>query len=282
MNGSEEQGVASRSGALRASRIEAPEQPRFGSAATEDLLTGGRTLRRAFLQTPLRFAGRDTVLIRLGEREPSIILLRNGFAYKSCVLADGRRAILDLLVPGDIIGLDHIVLATPIEEVTAVNRVGYHALEPATVRALMADRRAALSVFALLAEARWRSDRLAAMIGRLDAQARLAAFLLGIHDRLRRRGLINQLSFNLPLTQEQIADHLGLTLVHVNRTLRRMREEHLVLIDRQVVIIMDLEGLRRLVRGLPETAEMPEPVMPPDMAGNDDILQLRKTTRGDG
>jgi CRP-like cAMP-binding protein len=267
MNGSEEQGVESRSGALRASRIEAPEQPRFGSAATEDLLTGGRTLRRAFLQTPLRFAGRDTVLIRLGEREPPIILLRNGFA---------------LLVPGDIIGLDHIVLATPIEEVTAVNRVGYHALEPATVRALMADRCAALSVFALLAEARWRSDRLAAMIGRLDAQARLAAFLLGIHDRLRRRGLINQLSFNLPLTQEQIADHLGLTLVHVNRTLRRMREEHLVLIDRQVVIIMDLEGLRRLVRGLPETAEMPEPVMPPDMAGNDDILQLRKITRGDG
>jgi hypothetical protein len=192
MNGSEEQGVESRNAALRASRIEAPEQPRFADAATEDLLTGGRTLRRAFLQTPLRFAGRDTALIRLDEREPPVVLLRNGFAYKSCALADGRRAILDLLVPGDIIGLDHIILASPNEEVTAVNRIAYHAMEPAEMRALMADRCAALRIVALLAEARCRSDRLAAMIGRLDAQARLAAFLLGIHDRLRQRGLTNQ------------------------------------------------------------------------------------------
>jgi CRP/FNR family transcriptional regulator, anaerobic regulatory protein len=267
---------------LRASRIEAPEQPRFADAATEDLLTGGRTLRRAFLQTPLRFAGRDTALIRLDEREPPVVLLRNGFAYKSCALADGRRAILDLLVPGDIIGLDHIILASPNEEVTAVNRIAYHAMEPAEMRALMADRCAALRIVALLAEARCRSDRLAAMIGRLDAQARLAAFLLGIHDRLRQRGLTNHLTFNLPLTQEQIADHLGLTLVHVNRTLRRMREERLVLVDRQLVIIRDLDGLRGLARGLPQPAEMPEPVMPPDTAGNDDILQLRKITRSDG
>jgi CRP/FNR family transcriptional regulator, anaerobic regulatory protein len=85
-----------------------------------------------------------------------------------------------------------------------------------------------------------------------------------IHDRLRRRGLTSDLSFNLHLTQEQLADHRGLTLVHVNRTLRRMREDRLVIVDRQVVIIMDLEGLRELVRGLPLPTDMPEPVMPPD------------------
>jgi hypothetical protein len=70
--------------------------------------------------------------------------------------------------------------------------------------------------------------------------------------------------------------------VHVNRTLRRMREERLVLVDRQLVIIRDLDGLRGLARDLPQPAEMPEPVMPPDTAGNDDILQLRKITRSDG
>src|SRR5262249_23226754 len=145
------------------------------------------------------------------------IMLRSGFAFRCWGLADGRRAILDVLVPGDIVGLDHIVLASPIAEITAANRVGYNALEPARLRALMADRCVALSVMALLAEARWRSDRLAAMIGRLDAEARLAALILSIYDRLRRRGLTNHLSYNLPLTQEQIADHLGLTLVHVNR-----------------------------------------------------------------
>src|SRR5262249_52418417 len=151
--------------------------------------------------------------------------------------------ILDVLVPGDVAGLDHAVLAHPINEITAANRVTYTTLDPARLRALMADRCVALSVMAQIAEVRWRSDRLSAMIGRLDAEARIAALILNIHDRLRRRGLTNHLSFNLPLTQEQIADHLGLTLVHVNRTLRRMREERLLLVDRQVVMIMDQESL---------------------------------------
>jgi len=237
------------------------ERVRLAAASVEDLLTGGRTLRRAFLETPIRYAAREATLVRVGEREAPVILLRNGFAYRSWVLTDGRRAILDVLVAGDIGGLDQIVLASPIAEITAAARVGYHALEPAQLRALMADRCVALSVLAVIAEARWRSDRLSAMVGRLDAEARLAALILGIHDRLRRRGLTNSLSFNLPLTQEQIADHLGLTLVHVNRTLRRMREERLVLVDRQVVIIMNLDGLRELVRGLPQPAEIPETAM---------------------
>ena len=81
---------------------------------------------------------------------------------------------------------------------------------------------------------------------------------------LRRRGLTDRLSFNLPLTQEQIADHLGLTLVHVNRTLRRLREERLVLVERQVVTILDLEGLRELARGVPHAAEALDPVIPLD------------------
>ena len=83
--------------------------------------------------------------------------------------------------------------------------------------------------------------------------------LLDIYERLRRRELINRPSFNLPFTQEQIADHRGLTLVHVNRTLRRLREEHLVLVDRQVVVITDLDRLRVLVRSSCPAVDLPEP-----------------------
>lgn len=228
--------------------------PRFAPEITEDLLTGSRALRRALREAPTGFATSNATLVRLDQRNAPVILIRGGFAYRSSVLDDGKRAILDVLVPGDIVGLDHVLLARPASEIIAANRVTYNELDPARLRTLMADPCIALSVMALLAEARWRSDRLSATIGRLDAEARLAALVLSIHDRLRGRGLINHLSFNLPLTQEQIADHLGLTLVHVNRTLRRMREERLVLMDRQVVMIMNLEGLRTLTRGLPETA----------------------------
>ena len=96
------------------------------------------------------------------------------------------------------------------------------------------------------------------MLGRLDASAKMAAFILNIYQRLQRRGLINGVSYNLPLIQEQIADHLGLTIVHVNRTLRRLREQRLAIVDRGVVIIMDYDGLHDLVRGSPERASVPD------------------------
>ena len=49
-------------------------------------------------------------LIRPGDPEPSVILMRSGFAFRSCRLGDGRRAILNIVTPSDFIGLDHIVL----------------------------------------------------------------------------------------------------------------------------------------------------------------------------
>jgi CRP-like cAMP-binding protein len=221
------------------------------------LLLGGYRLRAAFMQTPIRFAGRDTPILRAGRPEPVAILIRSGFAYHACALPDGRRAILHTLVSGDYAGLHNIVLARTTENVYAANRVGYHVLGAATLRELLTDPCLSMYLLAQIAETRWRADRLAASIGRLDAHARICVLLLDIHDRLRHRELITRPTFNVPLTQEQIADHLGLTLVHVNRTLRRLRKEKIVLVDRQVVIIQDIERMRELAQGLPEPAEMP-------------------------
>jgi len=245
----------------------AQERPRFAAAAIEDLLLGARRLRADFLETTQRFAGRDAILLRAGASEPAAILIRSGFAYHFCTMSDGRRAILRVILPGDYAGLHNIVLARGMEEVVAANRVGYHMLDAAALRGLFADPCVSTFMLAQISEARWRADRLAASIGRLDAHARLCVLLLDIHDRLRHHGLINRVTFNLPLTQEQLADHLGLTLVHVNRTLRRLREEKIVLVDRQVVIIQDIERLRELAQGLPQAAEMPEVPAVPERAG---------------
>jgi hypothetical protein len=59
--------------------LEMPERPRYAAAVMEDLLTGSRLLRRAFLQTPIRFAGRDAPLIRADDPDPPVILIRSGF-----------------------------------------------------------------------------------------------------------------------------------------------------------------------------------------------------------
>ena len=245
------------------SPTESVERPRFAGAASEDLLLGGHRLRAAFMQTPVRHVGRDTPLLRAGASESAAILIRSGFAYRSCVMPEGRRAILRILVSGDYAGLHNIVLARAMEDLYAANRVGHHVLGAATLRELLNDPCVSMFLLAQLAEAHSRADRLAASIGRLDAHARICVLLLDIHDRLRHRGLINRTTFNLPLTQEQLADHLGLTLVHVNRTLRRLREEKIVLVDRQVIIIQDIERLRELAQGLPQPAELPEaPTLP--------------------
>jgi CRP/FNR family transcriptional regulator, anaerobic regulatory protein len=236
--------------------IEPPERPRYAAAAAEDLRTGGRRLREAFTQTPQRFAQRDAPLIAASEADAGAVLIRSGVAYRACILADGRRAILDILLPGDMFGIDLVVLAVPGDDLRAARRVGYHVLGAAALRALMRDASVATRMMAILAEARLRAERLAAAIGRLDASARLSVLLLDLHDRLRRSGLIGQASYELPLTQEQVADHLGLTLVHVNRTLRRLREQKIALLGRQVVTIIDIERLRQCARGLPEPPEM--------------------------
>jgi len=237
--------------------LEPTARPRYAAAVTEDLLTGRRRLRYAFLLQPVRTRRARHHLVRSHDFNPTIRLIHNGFVLRSCGLADGRRAILHILTRGYFVGLDHVVLHRPIDDITAAtNRVGYCALPASHLRELMKDDPAInLQVLALLAEMRWRSDRLAAALARLDAAARLCVMLLDVFERLRRNELISGMTFNLPLTQEQMADHLGLTLVQVNRTLRRLREEGIAIVDRQLVIIRDLDRLREFAQGLPEAAE---------------------------
>jgi len=227
-----------------------------------DLLEGGRYLRRVFLDRPDRVAFRDMPLIENDRHELGVVLIRSGFAFRSFALAEGRRAILDILIAGDIVGLDRAVMRHPVDDVAAASRVQYHVLSVSEIRELMANHRVALWICALLAETSWRISRMAISISRLDAQARVSLFLLDIYDRLRRRRLVNgEATFNLPLTQEQIADHLGLTQVHLNRTLRRLRQEGLALVDRHLVSILDIDRLRELVKDFPQQYELPEPLV---------------------
>jgi CRP-like cAMP-binding protein len=238
---------------------EAPRAaPLYAPAVTEDLLAGTQVLRRAFLEGPALSSQRDDVVLRADEPDPPALLIHRGIAYRSLALPDGRRSIVDLLLPADIVGLDHAVMGPPSHDVIAAATLGYRLLKAARVRELLRDPRVALRALALSAEARWRADRHLTAITRLDARGRLAAMILGAYERLRRQELISRATFNLSLTQDQIADHLGITMVHVSRTLRRLREEKIVIVDRQVVIILDLDGLRHAAAGVP-SREMTEP-----------------------
>ena len=217
--------------------------------AAEDVLSGSRLLRRAFLEAPQRTVDRDTIILSTEMRDPPVLLLKRGLAYTSTALANGRRAIVDTFMAGDIIGIEHAVAARTTFELTAADAVTYCLLKPAKLRELMTNQQIALSVVALMATQHRRREQHIVALTRLDARGRIATFLLEIYDRLRQHQLVMRPTFTLPLTQERIGDHLGLTMVHVSRTLRRLRAERLALVDRQVVIIRDLAGLRRVATG---------------------------------
>lgn len=158
-------------------------------------------------------------LAREGRPVGGARLILSGFAARTAIFADGRRQFLSFLLPGDLLGLCHQSAPLATSTVPAITPVTTCALPPtgsATLDAAYAVS-GALDEAYLLRQIR--------RLGRLSAQARIADFLLEMHERLALAGLADQGGFELPFTQEVLADALGLTSVHINRMMQLLRRE---------------------------------------------------------
>jgi len=169
-------------------------------------------------------------LVEAGKLPRHVYQLRTGLAYQSCFFPDGRRAIVDIFAPGNVVGLETILSVRINGTVTAAGPVKYLSVKADSLHRLMENREIALCFTSLLVEARRRSEELAARIARLEAPERIAAMLVDLYDRLRRRRLISRSTYNLYLTQQQIGDHLGLTGETVNRVLHWFAREDIALL----------------------------------------------------
>jgi CRP/FNR family transcriptional regulator, anaerobic regulatory protein len=239
-------------GVLRASPI--LTRPTFSLAASKDVLSGARLLARAFSNASECLARRGTTIVGADQSDPPLFLIHSGLAYCSTTFAGGRRAITDILLPRDIASIPNVVMARSMHTVIAATHLRYRALSANVVRDLVADNpQIAMHMLTLAGEVYHRAEQHVVALGRLEARERLSAFLLGIYDRLRGRGLISRPIFDLQLRQDEIADHLGLTAAHVSRTLRSLCEEKLASIRQQFVIIRDLDGLRAVASGCRNT-----------------------------
>lgn len=221
-------------------------RPDFRPRLAENLLQGARKLHAASLSAPLRSVGSGTVLIRPDRPSDGLFHLYRGWATRTRYWTDGRRAILSIYVPGDVIGIESALLDRAPDEVVTVSPAMIHTIDAGTVANLMTSPPTATYIAWLISEAQRRGDGVAGAIGRLDARERLALMLLDFHERLRRRNLASPSSYVLPLTQQHIADHLGLTIVHINRTLHWFRAERIVDIEKHIVTIRDLDRLRQI------------------------------------
>jgi CRP-like cAMP-binding protein len=186
----------------------------------------------------------DTDIISEGDRPDNVHLIVEGYACRYKILPDGRRQIMAYLIPGDICDLHVFILHEMDHSIgtLAPTRVVYiprdkilNILEsrPNLTRALWW---ATLQDEAIVRE--WLVNT-----GRRDAYRRVSHILCETYYRLRVVDMADNHAFDLPMTQNELADSVGLTPVHVNRMLQRLREEGLIALKGKALTILDPQGL---------------------------------------
>lgn len=193
---------------------------------------------RTFWRTVERVPVGATIAEHDGRKRQIVIV--SGWVSESRILPDGRRQIFAFLLPGDV--------AT----VNASSHVGSRGLvaltnvEVADAAALTAGEHGERVSASLVDAVRQREERLfdqIVRIGRLTAKERVLNLLLELYDRLEAIGLVKENTFRIPLTQEVFADALGLSVVHINRTLQQLRREGMLTVDRGTVTLHQREKL---------------------------------------
>lgn len=178
---------------------------------------------------------------------PECCFLLDGFACRHKHARDGGRQILSFHVPGDILDLPGLLFEQTDYDVETITAAELAWVPTDKLRRLAKSRPA-------LNEALWRDTLVDAAIyrewlvnvGQRDAKTRIAHLLCEFAARCEAAGLGRADRFDLPMNQEQIADATGLTSVHVNRMLRELDRDGVILRTQRAVHITDLERMYRI------------------------------------
>lgn len=199
-------------------------------------------LERACGEVQAFSAGTD--LLRHDTHVDALHILLDGWAARYKIMEEGTRFISTLAVPGDICDHDFLRLDQRGYGMTMISAGTVAILSRPRARALLASHPLVAAAFwsLALAENSILAER-AASIGRRSATHRVAHLLCELLLRLTVVGKAEGNSYGLPLTQEHIADALGLTAVHVNRTLQSLRSMELVTVQTRRVTVHDWPGL---------------------------------------
>jgi CRP-like cAMP-binding protein len=182
-------------------------------------------------------------LIREGDRPDHVHLVVEGWAARYKTLSDGSRQILAFLIPGDFCDLHVTILGEMDHSIATITRARIVYVPRGEMEALTRRPRIARAFWwaTLVDEAVLRAW--VVNVGRRGAFESIGHLMCELYLRMRNVGLTTDYSFELPLTQEEIGDALGLTPVHVNRVLQRMRADGLITFARGALNILDYRRL---------------------------------------
>lgn len=192
--------------------------------------------RDSILNLPYRLRRLDagSHLVREGQPPVNCSVLVDGFAYRHKTTGSGGRQIMAVCIPGDAIDLQNIFLNISDHSVQMLTTGTVADIAREHLQALMLAHpgigetliRFTLVEASILRE--WVVN-----VGRRDARERIAHILCEFAVRLESRGLADRGAFELPMTQEQLADATGLTAVHVNRVLKGLEADGLIVRQRR-------------------------------------------------
>jgi len=174
-------------------------------------------------------------------------LILEGFAVRYRILSNGRRQISALYLPGDFVDLHDFLLDRTTQGVVTLSSCSLATIDHETLRIAAArePQLARLLWSDALVDAEVAREWLVAM-GRRSALGRMAHLLCEVCVRLKVAGKARQMTFPLPMTQSDLADTLGLSVVHVNRVLKILRTQRLILLEGHTVTILDWHELTDL------------------------------------
>jgi len=184
-------------------------------------------------------------IVSLGDRPSVVCIILQGVACRYKISADGKRQIMSFHIMGDAPDLQSLFIE--------VMDHSLGTLVPTTIMAIAHEKmRDILVRFPRIAHLLWRESLIDAAVYRewivmrdRPAYARVAHLFCELFLRMQAVGLSKDHSCPLPLTQAQMGDALGLSDVHVNRTLQELRAEGLLRLEGGTLTILDLDGLNR-------------------------------------
>jgi CRP-like cAMP-binding protein len=190
-------------------------------------------------------AGED--VISQGDRTGGVKLLLEGFACRYKVLEDGRRQIVAFFVPGDLCDLRVFILKRMDHSIGAVIESKVATISPENILKMTHN-------YPTLTRALWWSTLVEEAIarewivnvGQRNALERIAHLFCELLYRFRAVGLNDGNSCTLPLTQVELAETMGLSPVHVNRTLQELRRQKLITLEGGTLTIQDLPALKEV------------------------------------
>jgi CRP-like cAMP-binding protein len=201
-------------------------------------------MEKAVRERVLR-AGAGQDLVSEGEKPDRIRIVLSGWLSRYKTLEDGRRQIVNFVLPGEICDAHAYLVSRMDHSICTLTPVVYSEIEREQFEELVeSDRR--------LAEALWCETlsnssiqrEWALNIGRRIALERVAHLLCELVERLRPVGLLEGNSCTFPITQLDLADATGLSVVHLNRTLQELRASGLIVLRERMLTINDLDALK--------------------------------------